>query len=258
MSTPMALRSFEYWLVRYRRTWFSGFVVSFANPLLFLVAMGMGLGRLVDAESSSSLGGVSYAAFIAPGLLAAAAMQTAAGEATWPVLGALKWQRTYYAMLATPLRPFDVMLGHLAWVATRVLLSAVAFTVVLLLLDLTTAPLAMLAVPAALLTGVAFAAPLMAVSSTLETDTPFALIWRLGIMPMFVLSGTFFPVEQLPAWLRGAAYLTPLWHGVDLCRDIVLGTATAGSTAVHVAYLSALAAIGALLAARTYRRRLAS
>jgi lipooligosaccharide transport system permease protein len=150
MSTPMAVRSFEYWLVRYRRTWFSGLVVSFASPLLFLVAMGMGLGRLVDAESSSALDGASYAAFIAPGLLAAAAMQTAAGEATWPVLGALKWQRTYYAMLGTPLRPFDVMLGHLAWMATRVLLSAVAFFAVMLLFALPAEPLAVLAVPAAL------------------------------------------------------------------------------------------------------------
>jgi lipooligosaccharide transport system permease protein len=258
MSTPMAVRSFEYWLVRYRRTWFSGLVVSFASPLLFLVAMGMGLGRLVDAESSSALDGASYAAFIAPGLLAAAAMQTAAGEATWPVLGALKWQRTYYAMLGTPLRPFDVMLGHLAWMATRVLLSAVAFFAVMLLFALPAEPLAVLAVPAALLTGGAFAAPLMGISATFETDTPFALIWRLGIMPMFVLSGTFFPVEQLPGWLRGVAYATPLWHGVDLCRDIVLGTATAGSTAVHVGYLAALSALGVLLAAHTYRRRLSS
>ncbi|HZG95760.1 MAG TPA: ABC transporter permease, partial [Mycobacteriales bacterium] len=81
---------------------------------------------------------------------------------------------------------------------------------------------------------------------------------QLAIMPMFLFSATFFPVEQLPAWLRGAAYLTPLWHGVDLCRDIVLGTATAGSTAVHVGYLAALSALGVLLAAHTYRRRLSS
>jgi lipooligosaccharide transport system permease protein len=258
MSTPMAVRSFEYWLVRYRRTWFSGLVVSFATPFLFLIAMGMGLGRLVDADSPRTLGGVRYAAFIAPGLLAAAAMQTAAGEATWPVLGALKWQRTYYAMLASPLRPVDVMLGHLAWMATRVLLSAVAFFAVMVGFGLTSSAGAVLAVPAALLTGTAFAAPIMAYAATLETDLPFALIWRVGIMPMFLLSGTFFPIEQLPGWLRAVAYLTPLWHGVDLCRDLILGQATAGSALVHVGYLSVLVAVGVAWAARTYARRLAS
>lgn len=256
MATPTVVRSYEYWLVRYRRTWTGGLVVSFVQPLLFLAAMGFGLGELVDRNTPDTLDGVRYAAFIAPGLLAAGAMQTAAGEATWPVMAAMKWQRVYHAMLATPLSPRDVLVGHLAWMATRIAVAAAAFFVVMVGFGLVSTATAVLAVPAAVLTGVAFAAPLTAYAATLERDEPFALVWRLGIMPMFILSGTFFPLDQLPAWLRTVAYATPLWHGVDLSRDLALGRALGVAAVVHVGYLLVLAAAGVAWGARTYERRL--
>lgn len=258
MATPAVVRSYEYWLVRYRRTWTGGIVLNFAQPLLFLAAMGVGLGGLVDRNAPQPLGGVRYAAFIAPGLLAAAAMQTAAGEASWPVMAAMKWQRVYHAMLATPLGPRDVFFGHLAWMATRIAVGAIAFFIVMVAFGLVEAATAVLAVPVAVLTGMAFAAPIAAYAATLEQDEPFALIWRLGIMPMFLLSGTFFPIEQLPQWLRAVAYATPLWHGVDLARDLVLGPAAVDEALVHVGYLVLLTGLGLVWGSRTYRRRLAS
>jgi lipooligosaccharide transport system permease protein len=256
MATPTVVRSYEYWLVRYRRTWTGGLVVSFVQPLLFLAAMGFGLGELVDRGSPETLEGARYAAYIAPGLLAAGAMQTAAGEASWPVMAAMKWQRVYHAMLATPLSPRDVLFGHLGWMATRIAVAAASFFVVMVGFGLVSAATAVFAVPAAVLTGVAFAAPITAYAATLEQDEPFALIWRLGIMPMFILSGTFFPVDQLPAWLRAVAYATPLWHGVDLSRDLVLGRPLGAAAVVHIGYLALLAAAGLIWGTRTYTRRL--
>jgi lipooligosaccharide transport system permease protein len=256
VATPTVVRSYEYWLVRYRRTWTGGLVLSFGQPLLFLAAMGVGLGELVDRSSPETLEGVRYAAYIAPGLLAAGAMQTAAGEATWPVMAAMKWQRVYHAMLATPLSPRDVLFGHLAWMATRCAVAAAAFFVVMVAFGLAASATSVLAVPVAVLTGVAFAAPITAYAATLERDEPFALIWRLGIMPMFILSGTFFPVEQLPAWLRTIAHATPLWHGVDLSRDLVLGRPLGWAALVHVGYLALLAVAGLAWGSRTYERRL--
>jgi lipooligosaccharide transport system permease protein len=256
VATPTVVRSYEYWLVRYRRTWTGGVVLSFVQPLLFLAAMGAGLGSLVDRGSPATLEGVRYAAFIAPGLLAAAAMQTAAGEASWPVMAAMKWQRVYHAMLATPLSPRDVLMGHLAWMATRVAVAAASFYAVMVAFGLVATATSVLAVPAAVLTGVAFAAPITAYAATLDQDEPFALIWRLGIMPMFVLSGTFFPVEQLPTGLRAVAYVTPLWHGVDLSRGLVLGQPLGVTAAVHVGYLGLLTTAGLMWGVRTYTRRL--
>ena len=116
--------------------------------------------------------------------------------------------------------------------------------------------LAILAFPAAVLTGLAFAAPIAAFAATAENDTTFSMLYRFGIIPLFLFSGTFFPITQLPAWLRPVAYLTPLWHGVSLCRALNLGTVDLGQVVIDVAYLAALAAAGLLAGNRTYRRRL--
>jgi lipooligosaccharide transport system permease protein len=256
VSRAFAVREFRYWLTNYRRTWRGSIYSSVLSPLLYLGAMGVGLGTLVDAHGTASLGGLSYLAFLAPGLLAAAAMQAAVEESTYPVLGSVKWRRTYYAATASPLRPADLFHGHLLFTTMRLAMNSAIFLAVMAAFGTVASPWALAALPAAVLTGLAFAAPIEAWAITVTKDTSFALIFRFGLIPLFLFSGTFFPVTQLPAWLRPLAYATPLWHGVALCRSLTLGTATLGGSLAHVAYLAALVVVSVAVGDRTYRRRL--
>ena len=256
MTWSFAVREFRYWLTNYRRTWRGSIYTSFLSPVLYLGAMGLGLGKLVDAHGTARLGGVSYLAFLAPGLLAAAAMQSGIEESTYPVLGSVKWRRTYYAAAASPLRPADIFHGHLLFTIMRLAMNSAIFLVVMAAFGAITTPWVLAAMPVAVLTGLAFAAPIEAWAITVSKDTSFALVFRFGMIPLFLFSGTFFPVTQLPVWIRPLAYATPLWHGVALCRSLSLGTATLGGTLVHVGYLAALAAVSIVVGNRTYRRRL--
>jgi lipooligosaccharide transport system permease protein len=256
MTWSFAVREFRYWLTNYRRTWRGSIYTSVLSPVLYLGAMGLGLGKLVDAHGTARLGGVSYLAFLAPGLLAAAAMQAGVEESTYPVLGSVKWRRTYYAAAASPLRPADIFHGHLLFTAMRLAMNSAVFLVVMAAFGAVTSPWVLAALPVAVLTGLAFAAPIEAWAITVVKDTSFALVFRFGLIPLFLFSGTFFPVTQLPAWIRPLAYITPLWNGVALCRSLSLGTATVGGTLVHVGYLAALAAVSIAVGNRTYRRRL--
>ncbi len=255
MPGPAAWSLFLQRLTAHRHYWRSAAIGSVIEPVLFLAAMGLTLGTLVD-RGPGLPGGVGYLAFLAPGLLVAAAMQTATGESTYPVLGAIKWDRTYEAVLATPARPADLVAGHLLYVAFRVTTSAAAFLVVLLAFGAARSPLVVLTLPVALLTGLAFAAPVTAMAARLEEDAAFAALQRFLLVPVFLFSGTFFPVAQLPAVLEWVAYATPLWHGVALARDLALGTAEAGPALVHVGYLAGWVAVGTLLATRALSRRL--
>ena len=251
-----ALRKFRFWLVNYRRTWRGTIFSSVVNPVLYLGAMGLGLGKLVDAHGTASLGGVSYLAFLAPGLLAAGGMQTAIGESAYPILASIKWLKTYQAAISTPLRPIDLFRGHLLFTTLRLFMNATVFLAVMVAFGAVKSAWAIAAVPAAVLTGLAFAAPIEAYAVTREKDGSFALIFRFGVIPLFLFSGTFFPVTQLPAVIRPLAYITPLWHGVALCRSLSLGTAQLLPSTGHVAYLVAVTAIGVWAGGLTYRRRL--
>jgi lipooligosaccharide transport system permease protein len=258
MSTPPAARALEHWATAYRHAWRGTVMASVLSPLAFLAAMGIGLGSIVDQSShaTASLGGFSYLVFLAPGLLAASAMQAGATESTYPVMGAFKWQRTYLAMVASPLGVGDVVAGHLGFMALRILGTSTIFFAVIAVFGAVQSPWAILAIPAAVLTGMAFACPIAAYAATRETDGAFAPLMRFVIVPMFLFSGTFFPISQLPAILRPIAYLTPLWHGVSLCRGLSLGTISMAAAVGHALYL-ALFVMGGFVAARiTYRRRL--
>lgn len=247
------LRSFDYWAYQFRRTWRGTVVSTVVQPVLFLAAMGVGLGSLVD--DGGRLDG-PYLLFLAPGLLAATAMTTAANESTYPVLGAIKWLRTYHAMLATPLGVGSVLGGHLLWVAFRVATTCAVFLVVMALFGAAAFPSSLLALPAAVLTGMAFAAPIFAFAAGVDADAGFAALQRFVLIPMFLFSGTFFPVSQLPDVLEWLAYATPLWHGVDLCRSLALGDQGGQDAAMHVGYLS-LWFVGGVIAARiTFGRKL--
>jgi lipooligosaccharide transport system permease protein len=258
VATPTALRVVESHLFTYKRTWRFGLTTSFINPVLFLLGMGVGLGSIVDngANTASALQGVDYLTFLAPGLLAATAMQVAAAEATYPVLASVKWNPIYRGMLATPLAVRDLVAGQLGWIGLRLLQSTVLLLLVMGLFGAIESPWAIAAVPAAILTGLAFAAPICAYSASIERDTGLSSVLRFGIVPMFLFSGTFFPITQLPAALQWIAYFTPLWHGVDLCRTLCLGTAELLPSIGHVLYLSAWFAVGAWLALKAFAKRL--
>jgi lipooligosaccharide transport system permease protein len=256
-AAPFALRSFEYWLFQYKRTWRGSVISTILFPVLFLASMGLGLGTLVDSSTSGGVEGHSYLVFLAPGLLAATAMQTAVGESTYPVMGAIKWVKTYHAMLATPLGVLDVLVGHLLYIGGRVLVGSTIFLAVMTAFGAVDSPLALLTLPAALLTGLAFATPVVAYAAVLDNDYGFAVLMRFIVVPLFLFGGVFYPVTQLPLVLEQLAYLTPLWHGVVLSRELALGTATAGGTLLHVAYLAVWTVVGFGFAVRNYQRRLA-
>lgn len=251
-------RVFEHRWIQYRRTFRSTIFSSFLSPVLFLTAMGLGLGSYVSGSAINSIGGVSYLVFLAPGLLAATAMQSAAFEAMFPIMGGLVWNRVFHAMFATPISARDIALGNLAWIAARLTLIATIFTLVIVLFGAAQSPLVVLAIPAAVLTGMAFAAPIAAFSATQKTPNKFNAIFRFGITPLFLFSGTFFPLESLPEVLRPLAWVTPLYHGAALTRGLSLGTALNDPVlaAVHVLVLVACIVVGTWAAIQTIERRL--
>jgi len=253
--TPLWLRGLGYWAYQYKRTWRSSITTSFLYPVLYLAAMGVGLGSLIDRHIHD-VSGVSYLDFIAPGLLAATAMQIGANEAMYPVMGAIKWIRTYFAMLATPLRVVDVLRGHLAWIAIRLVMVSAIYLGVIAAFGVVRSPLAVLALPAAVATGLSFSAPIAAFSATQDKDVGFTAIYRFGLIPLFLFSGTFYPITEFPGWLQPVAEVTPLYHGVALCRGLVLGDASLWPSVGDAVYLVALVAVGYYLARGTFRRRL--
>ncbi|MGN6686510.1 MAG: ABC transporter permease [Actinomycetales bacterium] len=250
-------RAFEHWLAFYRRTWRGSIFSTVLEPLGYLAAMGVGLATLVNRGNGGGVGGVGYLQFVAPGILAAVAMQTASFESTYPVMGAVKWNKQYVGMMATPLRPIDAFLGHLLFVMLRITIAATVFAIVIALFHGFGSWLGVFCVPVAVLTGLAYAPAIFAFTVTRENDAGFAMLYRFGIVPMFLFSGTFFPVSQLPDWLEPLAWVVPLWHGVTLSRGLALGSPGSGVlVVVHVAYLAAWALAGGWIAARCFERRL--
>jgi lipooligosaccharide transport system permease protein len=250
----------EHMAVGYRRTFRASIFSSFLSPVLFLTAMGLGVGSYVNQSSNGSqaLGGLTYLQFLAPGLLAATAMQAASFEATFPVMGGLVWQRIFHAMYATPITPRDIVLGLVTWISIRLLMITAIFTGVIVVFGAAASPLIVLAIPAAILTGLAFATPIIAFSATQRTPDKFNYLFRFGVTPLFLFSGTFFPISNLPAILQPIAWLSPLWHGVELTRGLALGTIGQEPllALVHVAVLVAIVAIGLDFAYRTVESRL--
>jgi lipooligosaccharide transport system permease protein len=253
----MVARQATYWATAYRRTWKGSLFSSFVVPLFYVLAMGVLLGDFVDAGPAGLEGAPSYLAFVAPGLVASQAMQTTTGEMTWPVMGMIKWQRTYYAMTASPLRVADIVAAHLLFMVFRLVATCGVFLLVLTPFGIFGSWWGvLLAWPVTVLTGMSFAGLFHAYSSTIRDDTGFAVVFRLLVIPLFLFSGAFFPIGNLSAPLEWAARLTPLWHGVDLTRMLVLGHVRPGLALVHLAYLLALTLVGWVLAVWRLDRRL--
>jgi lipooligosaccharide transport system permease protein len=247
MATPLALRVFEAEARRYRGTWRGSVFTSFLNPVLYLIAMGVGLGSLVDANLPDGLDGVSYLTFLAPGLLVATAMQTGAGEGAWKVMAGIKWQQTWRARISTPIGIPGLLYGHMLWSAARVLMVSVIFAVVMTAFRVAPVLQSLLAVIPALLVGVSMVALTTAFTTHLEEPTGLPLYFRFVVVPMFLFSGAFFPISQLPNWLEPVAYVTPMYHGVEMARAIVVGTEPTIAPWASVTYLLALTAIGVAL-----------
>ena len=239
----------------YRRLWHGSVFSSFVIPVLFLAAIGLGLGGLVD-ERSGSVAGLSYLDFVTPGLLAATAMQQATGGALWPVMAGTKWVRFFHGIVATPVGAADVYGGYVVWSALRSAASAGIFLAVATVLGGVPSPWGILALPAAVLTASAFTAPLTAFAATQDTDLSFAIILRLIIMPLFLFSGTFYPIDRLPDWLQPLCWLSPLWHGVELCRAATTGRADWDAVMVHLTVLVAVVVVSWHWGTRTFTRKL--
>src|SRR5919197_849161 len=207
MSTfALALRPLEFFFAQYRRVWRGTVVSSVVTPVVYLLALGVGLGKFVQTSLIFDGHRYDYLDVVAPGLLGATAMQVASFESSWPVLSAIKWSRQYPAMLSAPLRVRDVVVGHQSFIAARIVSTIAVYLVVITAFGAVRSPLAILAIPAAGLVGMSFA--------------------------------------------------TPLWHGVDLCRQLTLGDVVGWAALAHVVFLVAWIVAALTLAGITYRRRL--
>jgi lipooligosaccharide transport system permease protein len=257
MSTPPMLRVVEREARVFARLW-RGIVFSlFLSPVLYLAAMGVGLGNLVD-QHSGSVDGLTYLEFVTPGLLVAISMQLAAGESMWPVLGGVKWVNYFHAQVATEISADQVLYGYVLWIALRAALGAVAFVIVAALLGGIPSAWGVLAIPVAALCAAAFSAPICGYSVMQESDLSFPLILRIGVLPLFLFSGTFYPISQLPSGLQALAHLSPLYHAVELARDATTGQFDLGPDVVHVAVLVGCIVAGLAWGRRRFERRLAT
>jgi lipooligosaccharide transport system permease protein len=224
------------------------FLSGFVEPVLYLVAMGQGLGSLVGTLPGPDGARIGYAAFIAPGLLAASAMNGAVFDSTFNVFFKLKYSRLYDAMLATPLGVVDIALGEIGWALIRGGLYAVGFLIVLAGFGLLVLPWALLALPAALVVAFAFAAVGMASASFMRSWQDFDLV-TLATVPMFLFSTTFFPLSVYPDWLQVVVECLPLYHAVELMRGLTTGVVGPGLLG-HLAYFVVMIVAGAVVAAR--------
>lgn len=249
-------RALEREMLVWRRTWRGSAFSAFVQPVLFLGAMGLGLGGLID-ERTADVDGLRYLEFVAPGLLVASAMMSVAGESLWGVMAGVKWMGQFRSMVHTSVRPGDVYAGRALAAGARAAVAAAAFLLVATVLGGVTSWWAPLAVPVAALLAVTTSAALSAYAVGREGDETFSLIMRLGIVPLFLFSGTFFPVEQLPDAIEPLARLSPLWHAAEAAR-----MATAGgletTVLVHVGVLVAIAAVVTPLGVRAFERKLAA
>jgi lipooligosaccharide transport system permease protein len=258
MATPtLAPRMVDYWAITYKRTYKASLISSFLTPLLYIVAMGVLLGGFIEGDPAKLEGATTYLAFVAPGMVAAQTMTTVFGHTTYMLMGMIKWNKIHDGMLATPLAVPDLIASHLGFVVFRVgLVSGVFMAVMAPFGVFESVTGTIVAFFAQLLLGLAFAACVYAFTAGLKDESAFSLLFRFGLIPMFLFSGAFFPISNLDPWLEHLAQATPLWHGVDLTRMLVLGRVDGSLATVHVVYLAVMTAIGWWWANRRLTRRL--
>ncbi|MEV6526736.1 ABC transporter permease [Longispora sp. NPDC051575] len=247
------LAVYEYFLVMYRRLWRASVFSQFIAPLLFVVALGTGVGSFVNRGGSL---GVDYLTYLVPGLIASTSMSLAVSESTFPVYGHFAWNRYYFAIQATPVHVGGMIAGQVAFLLTRTLIAGFAFLLVMGALGEVHGVGMLGVVLVGMLLALAVGPATMAFSAWVSSEAYFALLFRFVVAPLTLFSGVFFPVSQLPGWLRPAAYVSPLWHGVELCRSFAYAGFPLGKTLLHVGYLLLLSAAGLYAVRAAFLRRL--
>lgn len=253
-ASTRTLRLVEHHLLTQRRRWKSNALTAI-GPVSFLLAIGVGLGHLIDQHGTMNQSG-GYLQFLGPGLLAATAMQTAANQNAYPVAGAARIGSTFDLMLMTPLRVWNICVGQLIWTALNLLVVLVPLWACTVALGAMTGGRSLLALLAALLCGLAFGPAVAALCALLRGYAGIPVLLNLIITPLFLLGGVFFPFQQLPPGVQVAAELTPLHHGVELTRELAAGSAQLTHTGLHTAVLAAYLVAGTWLAHRAFERRL--
>lgn len=231
---------------------------SVGHPVAYLFAMGVGLATLVDAQDAGAFGGVGYVTFVAPALLVSAAVMTAANEFTFPVMGGFKWRRTYFGPHASPLTPQQIAAGHIMAVTLRFLLQSAVYFAAVALFGAAPGGWGWVTILVATLAALSFGLPLMAYSASITEDKgQFALVMRFIVMPLFLFSGTFFPLDSLPLAVRWIGWISPIWHGTELGRVFSYGYhEPALLTLLHVVVLVGLAVAGWFLTRRQFALRM--
>ena len=260
-GTPIALpspsrarRLVQRNLLVYRHGWMI-IVSGFFEPLFYLLGIGFGLGSIVGTLAGPTGEPIPYAAFVAPALVASSCMNGAISDGFFNVFFKLNYERTYEGVLATPLNVPDVALGELTWALIRGSLYAAAFLGVMLGMGLILSPWALLALPAAILVSAAFSAGALAITGYVRKIQDFDIVMGLVVMPMFLFSGTFFPLETYPEPIRFVVQLTPLYHAVSLLRGLTTG-AVSPFLLVDVAYLIALLGVALTVATLRLQQRI--
>ena len=215
---------------------------GFVEPVFYLVAFGFGIGELIGGVTDSSGQSISYAMYIAPALLATSAMNGAIYDSTWNVFYKMHFGKVYQSMLSTSLGSLDVALGEIGWALLRGLAYAIGFMTVMIPLGLVHSAWGILAIPAAVLIAFGFASMGMAVTSYLSSFQQMNWI-NFFLMPMFMFSGTFYPLSVYPEWIQTIIQALPLWHAVELVRSLMLGNIS-GSLLIHVGYFLVMIAFG--------------
>ncbi len=263
ISRPMSSwtyrwRVWEYLLRSWRPYFWSGLAEAAGAPLLYLLALGLGMGSLINKRGTAALGGVPYVQFIGPALLCAAALQVAFSEASFATFGRFKWHRTLWGITSTPVTPSVAADAHVMFFGTRLLFSAILYFLVLLIFRAAGGPAGLLMIPVAVLTALSCGVWIMALAATIDDDAAMAfnMVLRFGIMPMSLFSASFFPIDQLPVAVRWLAFCSPLWHGNELARGAALGGLPGWQVTLHLVVLLALSVTGFLFARRQFERRL--
>ncbi|GAA4165890.1 ABC transporter permease [Gryllotalpicola daejeonensis] len=254
-----ALFVFEHRFTTARRTWTSNVVPALGLPVLYLFAMGLGLGSLIGGGSGAQdLGGVSYLVFVAPALLTAAAFQTASEEFIFPIRLGFKWNPTFFGMNSAPLSPGQIIDGNVLYTSARITANSLIYYLLMLAFGAAPSGWGILSVFAALLTALSFGGPLCAYICSLEKDaSQETLVLRFIVMPLTLFSGTYFPLSLMPIYLQWIGWMSPLWHGTQLARDATYGLGEpAWLIAVHLVYLLATFVVGWQIARRLSRKKL--